>query len=424
MPPQCCRAPLHITSLTDCIAMPLNNKHHIAVSGMGCCCAAGPDLATIWRNLRRGELPCPGPPPFACKQPQPVFACTAPLLFSSPFLRRPPDTDNRTLLLALQACLEALTSAALTAEDLAGQRLGIALGTTVRCHFHDDDYFLAWQQGKRPETKPLLRFLNENLATALQEILGSRGPTSVVTNACASGTDAIGLAAGWLRHDLCDLVICGGADELSRLAFHGFTALMLTSNAPCTPFATGRRGLNLGEGAGILLLEREPARRRRGARAQGWLRGYGAGADGYHPTAPHPEGRGLQEAIRSAMRWANLHLDDIVLINGHGTGTMANDLAETTALKNLGFTTTPLLSTKGATGHTLGAAGGIEAVLTLRALQEGATFGTIGCHDPDPALPIQPLCQGEEVSLAGRLGLSHSLAFGGGNAALILEGAS
>ncbi|PLX50958.1 MAG: beta-ketoacyl-[acyl-carrier-protein] synthase family protein [Desulfobulbaceae bacterium] len=404
--------------------MPLNTEHPIAVSGMGCCCAAGPDLATVWRNLWHDEFPRPVAPPFACIEPQPVFACTAPLLLSSPFHGRPPDIDNRTLLLALQACLEALTSAAIKAEDLTHLRLGIALGTTVRCHFHDDDYFLAWQQGKRPAAKALHRFLNENLATALQEILGSRGPTSVVTNACASGTDAIGLAASWLRHDLCDLVICGGADELSRLAFHGFAGLMLTSDAPCTPFATGRRGLNLGEGAGILLLERETDRRRRGAEAQGWLLGYGAGADGYHPTAPHPQGRGLQQAIRSALRCANLHLDDIALINGHGTGTTANDLAETTALKNLGFSTTPLLSTKGATGHTLGAAGGIEAVLTLRALQEGATFGTIGCHEPDPALPVQPLCQGEEVPLAGRLGLSHSLAFGGGNAALILEGAS
>ncbi len=395
----------------------------IAISGMGCCCAAGDDSKSAWDNLWQGTIPTPSQPPFACSQPQPVFIFPHSLEFSATCLAGDLKRWNRTILLTLRATLEAMAMAGINPASLTTKRVGIALGTTVRCHFHDDDYFLAWKEGKSPDQGSLRRFLNENLATAIQHIFQCHGPTTVITNACASGTDAIGLGRSWLHHDLCDLVICGGADELSRLACHGFASLMLTSDSACTPFTKGRRGLNLGEGAGVLILEKDDQTRARGGAPVGWLRGYGAGSDGYHPTAPHPEGRGLQRAIQAAMAEARVEVSNIALINGHGTGTQANDLAETSALAKLGFNSTPLISTKGATGHTLGAAGGIEAVLTLRALLEGQTFGTPGCLDPDPALAVQPLVQDARLNLAGRLGLSHSLAFGGGNAALILEAA-
>lgn len=403
--------------------MAVSDSHKIAISGMGCCSAAGLDGTTSWDRLWQGILPSPGPPPFACSQPHPVFLFPGPLHFSSSSLDIDFQKYNRTILLSLHATLEALALAGLAPTALAPMRVGIALGTTVRCHFHDDDYYLAWKEGRVPNQESMRRFLNENLATVIQEILHCQGPTAVITNACASGTDAIGLGRNWLRQDLCDLVICGGADELSRLAFHGFASLMLTSNSPCTPFAKERSGLNLGEGAGILILEKQERTRERQGKTIGWLRGYGAGSDGYHPTAPHPEGRGLQQAIQAAMTEADVAISDIALINGHGTGTQANDLAETSALAQLGFSTTPLISTKGATGHTLGAAGGIEAVLTLHALQEKRSFGTVGCLSPDPALPLCPLRQNDRIDLGGPIGLSHSLAFGGGNAALILEAA-
>jgi 3-oxoacyl-[acyl-carrier-protein] synthase-1/3-oxoacyl-[acyl-carrier-protein] synthase II len=398
-------------------------KREIAISGMGCCSAAGPDSKKAWDRLWQGDMPLPGPPPFACEQPQPVFIFPQPLNFASGGLSGDLKKWNRTILLTLRATLEALAMAGIEPASLPAKRVGIVLGTTVRCHFHDDEYFLAWKKGHSPDQEAMGRFLNENLATAIQDIFQCHGPTTVVTNACASGTDAIGLGRSLLRHDLCDLVICGGADELSRLAFHGFSSLLLTSDAACMPFAKERSGLNLGEGAGILILEKDSLSRVRGANPVGWLLGYGAGSDGYHPTAPHPEGRGLQQAIHIAMVEAGVDIQTIALINGHGTGTQANDLAETTALASLGFTSTPLISTKGATGHTLGAAGGIEAVLCLRALQERRTFGTIGCLEPDPNLPFKPVTQNDRFDLSGRIGLSHSLAFGGGNAALVLEAA-
>jgi 3-oxoacyl-[acyl-carrier-protein] synthase-1/3-oxoacyl-[acyl-carrier-protein] synthase II len=200
---------------------------------------------------------------------------------------------------------------------------------------------------------------------------------------------------------------------------------MLASKNPCRPFDADRDGLNLGEGAGVLIMERETSAVARQAAISGWVRGYGAAGDAHHPTAPHPEGRGLQAAILQAVHDAGITLADIGFINAHGTGTPANDRAELTALAHLGFADRPdcpVVSTKGATGHTLGAAGGIEAVLTLCTLNAGTTFGSTGCITRDPALPLAVPTAKESCRLSGRIGMSESLAFGGGNAAIILEG--
>jgi 3-oxoacyl-[acyl-carrier-protein] synthase-1/3-oxoacyl-[acyl-carrier-protein] synthase II len=201
---------------------------------------------------------------------------------------------------------------------------------------------------------------------------------------------------------------------------------MLADKEPCRPFNRDRGGLNLGEGAGIVVLERPDEPAGRPCRPLGWVRGYGCAADAYHPTAPHPAGRGLQAALRQALRDCGAPHLVPALINAHGTGTKANDLAETAALAAIFPAAAELLvvSTKGLTGHTLGAAGGIEAVLTLMALREGRTPGTVGCFEPDPQLAVRPLTQTENRRLAGRWGISQSLAFGGSNSALVLEAAS
>ncbi|MCJ7818918.1 MAG: hypothetical protein MUP25_03750 [Syntrophales bacterium] len=155
---------------------------------------------------------------------------------------------------------------------------------------------------------------------------------------------------------------------------------------------------------------------------QGIVKGYGGASDAWHPTAPHPQGRGLKKALEIAMRDAAMTPDQIALVNAHGTGTKANDIAETTALAEfLSDEQTSIVSTKGATGHTLGAAGGLEAIFTLKALRQGVTGGTIGCCCPDDAFPVRPLCQGETRELHSRYGISQSMAFGGGNAVLVLE---
>lgn len=308
-------------------------------------------------------------------------------------------------------------------EQLRSMRVGVALGTTVGSTFHYEQYYRDWKQGQVPDARVMEHFLDSNLASFVQRMLGVSGPKALITNACASGTDAIGLAKLWLENDLCDIVLAGGVDDLSKIACHGFKSLMLVSEQSCTPFDRDRNGLNLGEGAGIVLLEKEDSSHTK-AHVLGWVRGYGIAGDAYHPTAPHPEGRGLQQAVLNALANSGLTKEDVSMINAHGTGTKANDKAETAAVAALGFDTSmvPMVSTKGATGHTLGAAGAIEAVFTLLALNGGRIAGSIGCKTVDPEFACKILPHGSSAVLKGRVGLSQSLAFGGNNSALILEG--
>ena len=403
----------------------------ILITGMGCCCAAAFGITEL--NARLTDLPVrcgPVPPEFFHDQlPFPAFLVeralpspsAARLLGATSTAASLPHGLNRTALLALEAVAEAVADAGLCEESFREARVGVIIGTTVGCTFNNEEYYASWRGGAAPDLTPVRNYLGSNLGALIRTVLGATGPATVVTNACASGTDALGLAKIWLEQDRCDLVIAGGADELSRIAYHGFSALMLMARTPCQPFDQARTGLNLGEGAGILILERED-RLRREATPKGILLGYGAATDGYHPTAPHPEGRGLQAALLGALADADTGPAEIAYINAHGTGTLANDSAEAAALTQFPFPEEcRLVSTKGSTGHTLGAAGAIEAIITLLTLAGGVTAGTPGCREIDPALAVPVLPEGKSARLFGRKGISQSLAFGGFNGAVVLE---
>jgi 3-oxoacyl-(acyl-carrier-protein) synthase len=400
----------------------------VAITGYGCIAALGNNCDTMLDNLRDGVV--------NNRRVSSFF----PESFSAPCFTASLDSDeyrlpdlatrltgvdlNRTLRLAFTAIDEALWRAGLTGGDLNGKRVGVALGTTVGCTFHNESYYIDWKKGNEPNGEPLSTYFRSNLAECVQGMLGLEGPRAVITNACASGADAIGLGKIWLEQGLCEIALAGGVDELSRIACHGFKSLMLVSEESCQPFDKDRQGLNLGEGAGIMVLQKEGSAAMANRTIKGWVKGYGIAGDGYHPTAPHPEGRGLQRATRLALEDSGVGLSDISMINAHGTGTPTNDKAETQAICNVGFAvdSLPVVSTKGGTGHTLGAAGAIEAVLTLLSLNRGEIYGSPGCIHPDPALALTPLKQGERVTLTGRIGISQSLAFGGSNAVLVLEG--
>jgi hypothetical protein len=265
----------------------------------------------------------------------------------------------------------------------------------------------------------LEEYLTANPAQALGEIFRCSGPAVSVADACSSGADAVGIGAGWIRSGLCDLVLAGGADALSYITYAGFACLRLPSPTVCRPFDRRRDGLTLGEGAGFMLLETEASRRRRGVKAAAFAAGYGTAADAYHLTAPHPEGRGLALAVDHALAQAGLCVEDMAFINAHGTATAVNDAAEAAffATRCPGI---PVIATKGATGHTLGAAGAVEAVLSAAHLAAGRLPATANFREPDPALGFSPVSAPSPVR--GRAAMSLSLAFGGNNSALILTG--
>jgi len=403
----------------------------VVVTGYGTISAAGNNseqaMATITAGLSRNTLLESPFFPSSFAAPCFIVAERSSDLFHRLECIKPDGLmrPGRTVVLALTAIDEALLRSGITLDELRHKRVGVALGTTVGCTFNNETYYTDWKGGIEPDPAPLLAYLSSNLAERVQNILGVQGPRAVITNACASGTDGIGIAKSWLEHGLCDIAIAGGADELSRIACHGFKSLMLVSEENCSPFDKDRRGLNLGEGAGILVLERETDAVADDRGIVGWVRGYGIAGDAYHPTAPHPRGRGLQMAVGKALVDSGVSVDAISMINGHGTGTSANDKAETRAIYEMGFevSSLPVVSTKGATGHTLGAAGGVEAVFTLLALNKGELSGTVGCCHSDPDFPFAVLAQNEHTPLVGRIGLSQSLAFGGSNSALVIEGA-
>jgi 3-oxoacyl-[acyl-carrier-protein] synthase-1/3-oxoacyl-[acyl-carrier-protein] synthase II len=383
----------------------------VPVTGMGCLCAAGGTVAALSESLFSGRRS------VATRevrgQAYPVFQLEAEALprgyFSGPECKR-------CGLLAVQAAEEALRQAGLTTADLEGRRVGVCLGTTVGSAMNNEGFYRAFREEACPDIEPIRQFLQANPATMVAEAFALSGPCQTVTNACASGSVAIGHAASWIRAGICDLVLAGGADMLCNVIHAGFLSLMITDTEPCRPFDRERRGLNLGEGAGVVVLESGASARARGAPIQGRLLGYGNASDAFHISAPEPTGRGLQRALDQALGEAGLNEQDISFINAHGTGTPENDRCEGNLFPRR-FPGVPFGSTKGFTGHTLGAAGGVEAVITLLCLQQQRIPANIGFSQPDPEIAGQPVA--EVTAIQGEVGLSDSVAFGGNNAVLV-----
>jgi 3-oxoacyl-[acyl-carrier-protein] synthase-1 len=235
-----------------------------------------------------------------------------------------------------------------------------------------------------------------------------------LSTACSSSAKVFAAAARQLALGTIDAAIVGGVDSLCLTTLYGFASLQLTSPDPCRPYDAARNGISIGEGAAFALLERDPAP----APGSLLLLGTGESSDAYHMSAPHPEGLGARLAMEAALRSAGLAPADIDYINLHGTSTPANDAAEGRAVADLFGLETPCSSTKGATGHTLGAAGAVEAVICALALGDGFLPGSPGTTTPDPAIPVDFVVRGRNADL--RRALTNSFGFGGSNCSLIL----
>lgn len=388
----------------------------VAVTGMGVITAAGVCLAETLDALARESVVPVSSPPFATTYPFPVFRCPERI---SGIGELPPNT-SRTTALAFAAAGEALSSAGLAWSDLPEQLcLGVVVGTSVGASLDFFAYYKAVCAGENPPLAEMEAYREANPAIALGALLRCSGPAQCVTNACSSGADAIGIGASWIRSGLCDLVLAGGADALSFITYAGFSSLRLPSPAACRPFDAHRNGLTLGEGAGFMLLESENSRQRRNRPARAFVAGYGTATDAHHVTAPHPEGRGLCLAVHQAFTQAGAAWNDIAFINAHGTATLVNDAAEGAFFSRY-CASVPFIATKGAMGHTLGAAGAIEAVLTAAHLTAGTLPPSPAFQTSDPAIGTAPVR--ETTAVKGAFALSQSLAFGGNNSVLLMAG--
>ena len=253
------------------------------------------------------------------------------------------------------------------------------------------------------------------LSSFVRDLLGLRGPAYTISTACSSSAKAFAAAERLITTGLADAAIVGGVDSLCLTTLYGFSSLELTSPEPCRPCDAARQGLSIGEAAAYALLERPDA-----SDGAVVLAGWGESSDAHHMSAPHPEGRGSRAAVQQALAQAGLAPADIGYINLHGTATPANDTAEGAAVAAIFGAGVPCSSTKGMTGHTLGAAGELEAVVSALALQHRLLPPSVGTQQVDPAIPVQVVLQPQAVPDLRHV-LSNSFGFGGSNASLILS---
>ena len=330
------------------------------------------------------------------------------------------DFDCRNNRLALLGLMQDgfADAVAVAAQKYGAQRVGVFIGTSTSGILQTE---LAYRR-RDPVSGALPADFIYNtthntfsVADFTRHYFGLTGPAVVVSSACSSSAKVFASARRMMAAGLIDAAVVGGVDSLCLTTLYGFNSLGLMSTQSCRPFDAARDGISIGEAAAFALLERVPERLDENAVL---LLGVGESSDAYHMSSPHPEGLGARMAMQAALEMAHLNAADIDYINLHGTATPSNDAAEAKAVAALFGSSTPCSSTKGATGHTLGAAGGLEAVVCALALQHGLLPGGVNTQQLDTALPLNYLLENREQPVS--YVLSNSFGFGGTNCSLVL----
>jgi 3-oxoacyl-[acyl-carrier-protein] synthase II len=328
---------------------------------------------------------------------------------------------DRASIMLLLAAHEASQQAGWTDCD----HLPVVLGTTAGGITTGEDYFRqAVNLPHRHKGQPtrVLHYQSHIQARAVLDAIGFAGPITIISNACASGTSAIGESWEMIRRGQADRVLTGGYDVLSQMVFSGFDSLQTLSPTRCRPFDANRDGLALGEGAAVLTIETLESALKRGAGILGEIIGYGASMDRHHLTQPHPEGMAAYQAMQLACTSAQIAAEDVDYINAHGTGTPLNDEAEAKAISRWAGNHArdlPVSSTKAGIGHLLGGAGSVEAVVCLMCLREQWLPPELAFETLDPACAFRIVAKPEDASV--NVALSNSFGFGGVNASLIMR---
>lgn len=397
---------------------PPGSRPDIVVSGLGIVSPYGAGVKSFWTGLAAGT--CAIKPitlidtegfrsRIAAEVPAEAMAALG-------VSRRRSRADR----LALAAAREALTDAGL--EGPARRRSALLIGAVGGGMLEGEDWYWGETRGRPSGSMRALRsILPFSHAETLSWRLGLTGPKETVVMACASGAASIALGADLVRAGVTPTALVGGVDALTHICFMGFNALKLLDPAPCRPFDRDRRGMSIGEAAAFLVIEDADHCRARGGRVHARLAGYGMTTDAHHVTAPHPEGEGMIHAMEQALADAGLAPSAVGYVNAHGTGTPQNDRAEALALRRVfGEGGVLVSSTKSLVGHTMAAAGSVEAAATILALQHGLLPPTANLEHVDPEVPFDCLpgtARPAEVGAA----LSNSFGFGGQNVSLVFE---
>jgi len=406
----------------------------VVVTGLGCVSPLGADAAATWQATLAGQsgverLPDEFEPRVPVRIAARVRGPVNPGDVPAKELRR----LDRAILLALAAAREAIADAGLVAGgSCAADRAGVAIGTGIGgVETLLENHRALLEGGPRRVSPFFVPMTLANMPAGMVAIRhGLRGPNLCHVTACASGAHALGESLRILQRGDADVMVAGGTEAaITPLVVAGFAnmqALSRRNDEPARasrPFDRDRDGFVLAEGAAVLVLEREEHARARGARVRARLVGYGASADALHVAAPDPEGAGARRCMESALADARLAPAEVDYVNAHATSTPAGDVMEARALGAVFGAHVERLavsSTKGATGHLLGAAGGLEALLCVLALETGTLPPTINLDSPDPECALDHVA-GKPRAARARVALSNSFGFGGVNAALLFE---
>ncbi|MFB6345221.1 MAG: beta-ketoacyl-ACP synthase II [bacterium] len=405
-----------------------------AVTGMGTISPLGSDLETTWTNLKDGASGVVRVEDLEADGLENTIA--APVKGYDPDAhfdgRRQKRLDPYTQY-GLIAVREALKDAGYDEENPPwdAERVGVVAGSGIGgIHTTEDQHKRLMDRGaKRVSPMTVPRQLINMLSGQIAKAHGFKGPSSAIVTACATSLDSIGLGLQWIRSGRADTVIVGGAEEsITPLPIAGFKALKALAERPespeqaSRPFDKDREGFVMGAGAGMLVLEDPEQAQERGADVHGWIEGYAQTNDAHHETSPPDDGEGAARAMEGALKDAEVTLGDVDHINAHATSTPTGDAAEVRAIESVFADTSKpsVTATKSMTGHLLGGAGSLEAIICLKSLMDDFAPPTINCDNPEP-VPEFEIVQNEGRNEALSRGINNAFGFGGHNASMVLR---
>jgi 3-oxoacyl-[acyl-carrier-protein] synthase II len=402
------------------------SDRRVAITGIGMISALGATREAVWEHMLAGLCGIRPVTLFDTTGFRSRVAAEVDLFDQmgqfSPLERR---RWSRSDQLGVIATREALADSGLLASGLSPDRIGVSLGAGTGDLLRNESYYFTMLSAGIDHARPssIYNHFSNTPVDVIASTFGLTGLRACFVSACSSSTIAIGHAAEAIIDGQLDAAVCGGTDALARLTFSGFNALRLMDPEPCRPFDASRNGMNIGEGASILVLEDYARAQARGAHIYAELSGYSLSCEAFHPTAPEPEGRAVATMIRAALESAGVTADEIDHVNCHGTATLQNDKAEAKGLHVVfgdRARTIPVNSVKAMIGHCLGAAGAMEAAVLALTIARGIIPPTINHTTTDPDCDLD-IVANTPREMPVRCGLSTSLAFGGNDSALVMR---
>jgi 3-oxoacyl-[acyl-carrier-protein] synthase II len=408
-----------------------NTPFDAAITGVGLVTSAGVGVSVAWERIQAGVATAATEVPALAGLPADFGCMVTDFDATDAIGRRKAWRLDRCSQFAVTAALEALADAGLEPATWNGARVGVVIGNGIGgAATWERQHRTLLAEGPLAVSPMLIPMLSINMSAGYVAMeCGAHGPNFVTATACASGTTAVGMARELLRSGTCDVVITGGTEAcLVPSIISGFSqmgALSQRRSDPTTasrPFDVDRDGFVPAEGAGVLILERTLDARARHAQVRALVSGYGASADAYHATAPDPQGKGAEYALRMALRDAGVQPDEVDHVNAHGTATPLNDVTEARMIHRVLGDRPAVTSIKGVVGHALGAAGAIEAVATALTVQHAVIPPTANLDSQAPEVELDVVTKTAREA-AVRVAVSNSFGFGGQNAVLVITGA-